>query len=174
MGHTIWVEVHGRPLKETAEDSSTMHRLMEKLDVLAGKLGVRKLSEFYDYSELEEAYGDLGEDEGGDGEEEPVSELTLTGRQANGEWFDSAIGLDSVRKLRQHLAERFDDLGFTPDRSNAHWPKQLMDDLNHTETILTEAASRGQRFRLLIVPRSHPPGHRGALQAQPPSSRPAH
>ena len=42
MGHTIWVEVHGRPLKETADDSSTMHRLMDNLDVLAGKLDVRK------------------------------------------------------------------------------------------------------------------------------------
>lgn len=41
MGHTIWVEVEGRPLKETADDSSTMHRLMDNLDALAGKLGVQ-------------------------------------------------------------------------------------------------------------------------------------
>jgi hypothetical protein len=155
MGHTIWVEVHGRPLKETADDSSTMHRLMDNLDVLAGKLGVRKLSDFYDYSELEEAYGDLsdeGEDTEDGGEEESAPEPTLEERQAKGEWFDSAVGLDSVRKLRQRLTERFDDLGFKPDRSTAHWPKQLLDELSHTEAILNEAASRAQRFRLLIVP----------------------
>jgi hypothetical protein len=151
MGQTIWVEVHGRPLKETADDSSTMHRLMDNLDVLAGKLGVRKLSDFYDYSELDEAYGDLG-DAGEDTEEEPAPEPTLEERQAKGEWFDSAAGLDSVRKLRQRLTERFDDLGFKPDRSTAHWPKQLLDELSHTEAILNEAASRAQRFRLLIVP----------------------
>ena len=59
MGHTIWVEVRGRSLNETADDSSTMLRLMDKLDTLAVKLGVNKLSEFYDYSELEEAYADF-------------------------------------------------------------------------------------------------------------------
>ena len=120
MGHTIWVEVHGRPLKETADDSSTMHRLMDNLDVLAGKLGVRKLSDFYDYSELEEAYGDLsdeGEDTEDDGEEESAPEPTLEKHQAKGEWFDSAVGIDSIRKLRQRLTERFDDLDFRPDRS---------------------------------------------------------
>jgi hypothetical protein len=131
-----------------------MHRLMDNLDVLAGKLGVRKLSDFYDYSELEEAYGDLGdegEDTEDDGEEEPAPEPTLEERQAKGEWFDSTVGLGAVRKLRQRLTERFDDLGFKPDRSTAHWPKQLLDELSHTEAILNEAASRGQRFRLLIV-----------------------
>lgn len=155
MGHTIWVEINGRPLNETADDSSTMHRLMDNLDVLAGKLGVRKLSDFYDYSELEEAYADLsdeGEDTGDDGEEEPAPKPTLEERQAKGEWFDSVVGLDSVRRLHQRLTERFDDLGFKPDRSTAHWPKQLLDELSHTEAILSEAVSRGQRFRLLIVP----------------------
>lgn len=155
MGHTIWVEVHGQPLNETADDSSTMHRLMENLDALAGKLGVHKLSDFYDYSELEATYGDLdksGEaDEGGD-EGTPPKQPTLEDRQLKGEWFDSAVGLNSVRKLRQHLAERFDDLGFRPDCSTTHWPGQLIDELARTEEILTRAVPRGQRFRLLIVP----------------------
>lgn len=161
MGHTIWVEVHGRPLKETADDSSIMHRLMDNLDALANKLGVQKLSDFYDYSELEEAYGDWADDaeddaDNGDAEEDHEEDLgrepTLEERQAKGEWFDSAQGLDSIRKLRQHLADRFGDLGFTPDQSSAHWPELLMDELEHTEKILTEATSRGRRFRLLIVP----------------------
>lgn len=155
MGHTVWVEIHGRPLKETASDSSIMHRLMDNLDALAGTLGVHKLSDFYDYSELVKAYGDFGEidDEVDDDDNEDApAEPTLEEGQAKGQWFDSVVGLDSVRKLRQHLAAHFDDLGFKPDRSNAHWPKQLMDELAHTETILEEAAQRGQRFRLLIVP----------------------
>jgi hypothetical protein len=154
MGNTIWVEIHGRPIDETADDSSTMHRLMDNLDALAAKLGVRKLSDFYDYSELEEAYGDFDEsgEEADDDEQNPPSEPTLQDRQARGEWFDSAIGHDSVRRLRKHLTDHFDDLSFTHDRSTAHWPKQLMDELARTETLLNEAASRGQRFRLLIVP----------------------
>src|SRR6185312_15661773 len=145
MGNTIWVEIHGRPVTETAEDMSTMYRLMDNLDKLAGKLGVRKLSDFYDYSELEEEYGDLGEDGGEDSDEDekPESEPTLEERQAKGSWFDSAVGLDPVRKLRERLTEHFEDLDFKSDRSRGHWPKQLMDELSHTEQVLSEAASRG-------------------------------
>lgn len=126
------------------------------MDVLAGRLGVRKLSDFYDYSELEEEYGDLGEDEGddsdGDDDERNASGPALEERQSKGDWFDSAVGLESVRKLRERLTAHFDDLGFNPDRSTGHWPKQLMDELSHAEQVLSDAASHGQRFRLLIVP----------------------
>jgi hypothetical protein len=155
MGHTIWVEVQGRPLKETADDSSIMHHLMDNLDELAGRLRVAKLSGFYDYSELEEAYADLVEsdaEEGSEGGGELNREPTLEERQARGDWFDSAEGLESVRKLRQHLANHFKDLQFTPDDSTGHWPKQLMSELARSEAILEEAVERGRRFRLLIVP----------------------
>jgi hypothetical protein len=155
MGHTIWVEVQGRPLKETGDDSSIMHHLMDNLDELAGKLRVGKLSGFYDYSELEEAYADLEEDHaeansGGEGELNP--EPTLEERQAKGDWFDSSQGLKAVRTLRQHLSDHFKDLGFTPDESTGHWPKQLMHELARSEAILEEAVARGRKFRLLIVP----------------------
>jgi hypothetical protein len=98
MGHTIWVEVQGRPLKETADDYSTTHRLMDALDVLAGKVGVRALGDFYDYSELEKAYGDLGDDgalDGGEHEGNFSPEPTVEERQAAGVWFGSAVGLES-------------------------------------------------------------------------------
>lgn len=162
MGHTIWVEVQGWPVDETAEDSSMMHRLMNNLDALAEKLGVQKLSEFYDYSELESAYGDFDdgediedefdEDIETDAEESLPPESSLEERQAKGEWFDAAAGLESVRKLRQQLVTRFDDLGFKPDRTTDHWPRQLMEELSHAEAMLAEAASHSKRFRLLIVP----------------------
>jgi hypothetical protein len=136
MGNTIWVEVHGRPLNETADDGSTMHRLMDNLDALAAKLHVRKLSDFYDYSELEETYRDLGDesDEEAEGSEDGgyANEPSLEERQAQGKWFDSEVGFQSLRTLRQHLSQRFDDLGFIADRSTEHWPKQLMDELVHS------------------------------------------
>lgn len=162
MGHTIWVDVQGLPFNETTEDNSTLHRLMDNLDALAEKLGAQKLSEFYDYSELEDAYGDFADesedaedfdiDVEADAEIELPPEPSLEDRQAKGEWFDPAVGLESVRKLRQQLDTRFDDLGFKPDRSNSHWPKQLMNELRYVEGVLTDAVSRGKRFRFLIVP----------------------
>jgi hypothetical protein len=172
MGHTIWVEVHGRPLEETASDSSIMHRLDRKLDALAAKLGVTKLTEFYDYSELEEAYGDLDEEPGerddageneadeaaddqdddGSDDETDSSYGTPEQRAAKGEWFDSAAALASVQAIRKHLLDHFDDLGFRPDDSTRHWPGDLMSELENAEEILTDAAARGRQFRLLIVP----------------------
>lgn len=152
MGHTIWVETHGRPIEETADDSSTMHRLMDKLDALADQLNVQKLSEFYDYSELETAYGDCGDDDLDiKGKTDPI-EPTLEERQAKGLWFDSQAGLASTRTLRQHLTDHFDDLAFTHDTSTSHWPEQLMAELTHTEDVLDEAVKNGRQFRLLIVP----------------------
>jgi hypothetical protein len=164
MGHTIWVETHGLPTNETSQDCSVLHRLMDNLDALAGKLGVRKLSDFYDYHLLEEEYGDLAdeteddacddtdaEDEDG-GNTLDAREPTLEKRQAKGEWFDSAIGLKSVHALREHLLVHFNDLEFTAGKSNQHWPDSLMDDLQHCEGLLSDAATRGQKFRLLIVP----------------------
>lgn len=143
-----------RPLNETADDSSIMHRLMENLDSLAGKLQVPKLSDFYDYSELERAYADLdpASEEGPATDEDEIQEPSLEERQTMGRWFDSKAGLKSVQALREHLQEHFDDLDFTPNDAKAHWPRQLMDELTKTESILKEAAARGQQFRLLIVP----------------------
>ena len=169
MGDTIWVEVHGRPLEETASDSGKMLRLERQLEALAVKLGVTKLSEFYDYSELPDAFedGDEEPEEGDDAAadeaaDEPDDDVDENGpdlsygtperRAAKGEWFDSAAGLASVRAIRKHLLDRFDDLGFRPDDSTRHWPGDLMSELENAEEILTDAAARGRQFRFLIVP----------------------
>ena len=154
MGHTIWVEIQGQPLEETAQDSSIMHRLMDELDALAVKLNVAKLSDFLDYSELEEAYGDLEGDDEDDDEDDAAlehAEPTLQERQLRGEWFDCADGFRSISTLRAHLREHFEDLGFVPDEGRSHWPVQLMDELAHSERVIGEAAQHQLRFRLLIV-----------------------
>lgn len=149
MGHTIWVEVQGRPLKETADDSSVMHHLMDKLDDLAVKLQVSKLSDFYDYSELERAYGGLEDDD--DFEDEEL-ELSPEEKQLQGSWFDSELGYVALRTLRHHLTDHFEDLEFKPDKSNDHWPGRLLEELKLSETILENAVANHQAFRLLIVP----------------------
>ena len=52
MGSAIWIEVHNRPLQETADDCCKVDRLTEQLDTLCAQLGVTKLSEFYDWTEM--------------------------------------------------------------------------------------------------------------------------
>ena len=43
MGAAIWIEVRGRPFKETADDCGKMHRLAGQLDELAFALAIPKL-----------------------------------------------------------------------------------------------------------------------------------
>jgi hypothetical protein len=133
MGHTIWVEAKGRSGSETHNDMSVLKRLDVELDVLAAELGVTKLTEFYDYSQLLEEYGDEAVD------------------LPDPSWFDSAKGLETVKALREQLAKDFDALKWKPDDSTQHFPKSLLEDLEFCQAVLEEAVARWQPFRLLIV-----------------------
>jgi hypothetical protein len=146
MGHTIWVDVRGRSKNDLPRDNSIMLRMKDQLDRLARKLRVSKLSDFYDYSELEAQYGDFEED-GSEADAEPAGD-----GQSRGSWFDSGQALAAVRAIYEHLQQHPEDLGFKPDPSRTHWPGALMDELKHCQTVLEEAVSRGHQFRFLIVP----------------------
>lgn len=58
MGNTIWVLQEGH--EETDFDHSVMMDEEKKLDRLSKELGVKKLSDFFDYSEMEAEFGDPG------------------------------------------------------------------------------------------------------------------
>lgn len=148
MGHTIWVDVRGRSKDDVPQDNSIMLRLESQLAQLSTKLNVPKLSEFYDYSELESMYGDFdGEDDEPEDENLPVKE-----GQAAGLWFDPSPALTTVLAIYNHLVQHPEDLGFEADPPRKHWPGDLMQELKHCRTVLEEAVSRGQQFRFLIVP----------------------
>jgi hypothetical protein len=144
MGDVIWVDVRGRSQDDLPGDNYIMLRMKGHLDGLCRKLKVPKLSDFYDYRALEEAYGDLEE-------VEDESAPTDVG-QARGSWFDSGPALAAVRAIYDHLVQHPEDLGIRPDPSTSHWPEYLMDELKHCQTMLEEAASRGLPFRFLIGP----------------------
>ena len=133
MGHTIWIEVYGRPGSETHNDMGVLLRLDKQLDVLAEKLDVVKITSFYDYRSLIEDRG-VSEDELPD----PV-------------WFDSAIGLATFKALRLCLEANWDALGWTPDAGREHWQRQIMNDLQFCQSVLEDAVLKGQAFRLLLV-----------------------
>jgi len=140
MGNTLWIESQGRPGVETHNDMSVLLRLDKPLDALADKLGVARLTTFYDYSPLNEAFDDL------------LDEDSKTESPAGPVWFDSAKGLESVKALRLHLETDFASLNWSPSKSQTQWPQLLMDDLKFCQTVLEEAVRRGQAFRLMIVP----------------------
>lgn len=148
MGDTIWVDVDGRAGDDLPSDNSIMLRLGKQLDELAAKLGVPKLTTFYDYSAMEDEFGDLAasDDAGDEG-----SDKATDAPASPGQWFDPAPALKAVAAIRQHLDQHPSDLGFTPDASRSHWPNDLMEELGHVRSVLEDATARGKKFRFLIV-----------------------
>ena len=138
MGHTIWIEAKGRG-SETHNDMSVLHAVQKELDDLAGRLGVTKLTAFYDYEALLDYYKDeVGSD---DSVEAPGPS-----------WFDSADGLKSVATIRKELEESFDSLKLKSDKPRKHYEQKLLEDLRFCQSVLEKALADGQSFRLLVVP----------------------
>lgn len=135
MGNTIILDVCDLLEAGRYGDMGAMYGLSDALDALAERLDVSKLSAFFDYRELIEAY-----------DEDPEAEVPPPS------WFDAADGLGTIKSLRLRLMENFDALGWTPDKSTAHWPGQLMKELEFCESTLGSAVAVGQPFRLRIVP----------------------
>jgi hypothetical protein len=148
MGHTIWVDVRGRAKDDPLQDNSIMLRLQSQLDDLSTKLNVVKLSEFYDYSELETTYGDFD----CEGDETEDGNLTVEDGQDEGAWFNPGPALTAVRAIHDHLVKHPEELGFEADPSQSHWPGDLMEELAYCQSVLEEAAKRRQEFRFLVVP----------------------
>lgn len=140
MGDTIWLEVTDGRTKEGGDrDNSIMLRLDEELDTLAARLGVAKLSSFYDNSALAEALAEEFEDP------------ERAGALSPDVWFEAEEGHRTLTALVKELRERPNSLGFVPDSSRSHWPQALMEDLEYCLSGLTQALAQGRKFHLLIV-----------------------
>lgn len=132
MGHTVWIDVQGRG-DETHSDMNVLLRLSEKLDVLAVKLEVAKLSSFFDYSKLIQAYGESDESS------EPS-------------WFKAEDGMVTVATLNKSIQADWAVLGWSLERSEQHYPDTLLTNLKFCESVLEQAVAQQAMFRLLIVP----------------------
>ncbi len=163
MGSAVWIEIYHRPLKETADDCCKMVRLSKQLDNLAARLGVPKLSTFFDYSEMARVADaemralEMDGDTGDKMDEEDSCDVTaesLSQREATGEWFDSARGLMTIRALLQHLAKHADAVALPTDSVEDfnRYRKEMLEEFQLCERHLKEAESCGKQFRLLIVP----------------------
>lgn len=140
MSHTLWLELSGGAANAGAErDNSIMLRLGGELDAMASRLGVTPLSAFHDHSAIAREYAsELGD----------LEEAVLRPP----EWHDPADGIRSLDAIIHELRARPESLGFMPTASQRHWPDTLMRDLEYCRARLADAASRGSRFRLLVVP----------------------
>ena len=155
MGDTIWVDVQGRAKNDLPSDNSIMLRLEKELERLSDKLGVARLTQFYDYSLIERQFAEIAaqtEGNGIDDWDEDDGEEDQEEDDERGMWFEPARALAAVTAIRKHLARHPSDLGFEPDASTNHWLDHLMDELDECRRVLRVAVSKGKKFRFLIVP----------------------
>lgn len=158
MGSTVWIEVRGRGLEETASDSNALKSVGDELDKLAGQLGVVALSHFYDWSEMDaEAEAEICVIQGRPVPDRlkfrNITKQPAEQRAAVGTWFDSTEGLRSVQAIGRLLVKDPQAVSL-PTRSHdvERYHRTLIQELKHCEDVLLTAVNSDQPFRLLIVP----------------------
>ena len=152
MGDTLWIEVKDTGTSPgSGDDHSILLQLQGHLDRLSGRLGVAKLGEFVDSSDMAaeclrwlQPAAEEGLDPDADLPDPAESEVEP-------QWFDPGPALAAVRALVAHLEQHPDDLGFHPDASRAHWPGMLMEELQGCAVALAEAVAVGQPFHFRLV-----------------------
>ena len=128
MSDTIWFLREGHSEDGDDYDHTLMLNSSEQLDALAESLGVSKLSEFHDYSDLE---FNLSEEE--------LDEAWVA---ENSQWHAPAPALESVQALLTHL-DKLD----IPAESRSDLREELEDCLDK----LSSAVAAGEKFHFCIV-----------------------
>jgi hypothetical protein len=155
MSMTLWLHtLQGREMTRESDDHTLMHELAGDLDALCVRLGVAKLSSFFDLTDMEYNYAGRagqvrsGEDEGDD---EELSTLDPETGYAYGiddmRWFDAAIGLQALQALYEEIAT---DGGFELHLSEEEYDV-LLDEIEDCIVQLKEAAARQGRFHLAVL-----------------------
>jgi hypothetical protein len=160
MGNTIWVEVSNRPLQETSDDCSKLYHLNDQLEDMNETFGVPKLSEFYDWTKMNEAADDemktIEAIEKGEEYEPPfrksMYDQSLAERQATGDWFDPAQVLITLQVFRNEIAKTPSAIQLPArDDDIARYRGEVLGEFEYVQQILARAAAEGQRFRFLLL-----------------------
>lgn len=147
MGMTLWIHtLEDREFSKDSDDHSLMHMHADALDAACDVAGVRKLSDFFDYTDLEYNLGDETDE---DDENENASATDPETGYGYGiddmQWFAADEGLGTLRKLREEVesgaVESLDD-----DDKDA-----LLEELDDCIAILEATAARAGQFHLAVV-----------------------
>ena len=158
MGMTLWIRtLEGSRVRRDSDDHSWMHRLSDELDQLCADAEVSRLSDFFDFSDLDRnrsgefvedfALAGFDEDEEDDLEEPELDEddgeqdadlLSLA-------WFDAEQGLDTLGALL--AAVKSGSLSDLSDRQLG----DLIEELENCIKVLEDSATRGGKFHLAVI-----------------------
>ena len=134
MGDTIWVRRKSRAGREDALDDvdhSLFSRHAEALDALAERLGVRRLTEFFDYTDVQYTMA-----------EEDLPENWVA---ENEQWFAPAEALPPLAKIIAKL--KSGPVRGVPEDARS----ELVEELEHCLGTVAAAGSEGDRFHFCVV-----------------------
>ena len=152
MSMTLWLHtLQGRDMSRESDDHTLMHTLAADLDALCLRLGVAKLSSFFDLTDMEYNYDGRGEavDEDEPGEAHGV--LDPETGYAYGiddmRWFDAAAGLQALQALREEILENGGfELHLSEEQEDV-----LLDEIDDCIALLKEPAEHNGRFHLAVL-----------------------
>src|SRR4051794_2799299 len=106
MGMTIWMHtLEGRNYSKDSDDHSSMCRYSDELDALSEQLKVKKLSQFFDYTDQELNAGGPHDDDRDDEEGLRLDPETDLGYGIDDmQWFDAAEGFATLSALHAGVA----------------------------------------------------------------------
>jgi hypothetical protein len=147
MGMTIWVNIrNGATRHSNEEDHSLMFALREQLDSIATDLGVQKLSDFFDDTELKFSYGPIDDF----AETEESSEESWNNDDAR--WFSPQAGMATLNAILDYLERSPSELDLSKQPWNiARLPERLIEELQDCKTELMQAMEKGHLFHFCIL-----------------------
>jgi hypothetical protein len=102
MGMTLWIHtLEDRDYSKDSDDHSLMHDLADQLDEVCEQLNVQKITEFFDFTDLEYSYSEEADADDEDNEDELENDLEaeidpetdLEYGIDDMQWFDATRGL---------------------------------------------------------------------------------
>lgn len=146
MGMTLWIHtLEERNYSKDSDDYSLMYRFAEHLDALCESAGVQKLTDFFDFTDLEYRYDE------DDSEDDDAAESTLDPETALAYgiddmcWFDASEGLATLTALRDGVNAGVVE-NLTENQKDG-----LLEELAGCIAILEGPASRSGRFHWSVV-----------------------
>lgn len=144
MGMTLWIHtLEEREYSKDSDDHSLMHRYSDVLDTICEVAGVRKLSDFFDFTDIECGFADEADES--DDEPEIDPETGYAYGIDDMQWFPANDGLITLRKLREEV-ERGSVEDIAEDDKEA-----LLEELDDCIAILVDTATRTGKFHLSVV-----------------------
>jgi hypothetical protein len=136
MGTSVWVLRRDAVDQDDDFDHSRIFDASDELDRVAADLGVRKVSEFFDWTEFDTSMSS----------EEPLEDYEYI---ASARWFDPAEAIPAIEALLTHLRENPEAAAYFSQSADA--VSALVPELEDILTKLRSAASAGAPFNLCVV-----------------------